>query len=71
MVAKHHPDNEIVETPWHPYVEPTREYYGECGVCDGTGRVPSFERVGCEDPCWNCDGDGKSEKDDDAIPSRF
>lgn len=62
MAANHDEADEILKTPYPPFVEPTQEYYGVCGVCHGTGTVPDYDRPNREESCWNCGGDGKSER---------
>lgn len=65
MAAEHTKDDEYVEFDYPPFIEPTQEYDGICGVCNGSGWVPDYDRPNRQEPCWNCGGDGKSIRVDD------
>jgi len=69
MAATHYEEDEIKEgygANYEPIPEPTQEYYGVCSTCNGSGNTvylgdrPSIGQH--TEPCWSCDGDGKSER---------
>jgi hypothetical protein len=41
-------------------VDPTPEYYGICGQCEGRGEVYGGEHENITETCFACGGDGKS-----------
>ena len=61
MAARHTPEQEIIETNYPPYAEPTQEAYGNCGICFGSGVESEWDNnIRREFPCGNCGGDGLS-----------
>lgn len=66
MAAQHTIEDEVVETPWPPFLEPTPEASGICGQCYGDGKETEYhERTGKligYNVCGNCGGDGKSKR---------
>ena len=62
MPATHREEDEVVIYNNEPST--TQEYYGICGVCNGSDEVPDIDafryRRGVTELCWNCGGDGKS-----------
>lgn len=64
MPAKHKAEDEIRVCLFTHTPEPTHEYYGICSVCFGDGKAPTFEKHIPYEDCWNCGGDGKSEREE-------
>jgi hypothetical protein len=68
MVAKHRKEDETkmeyledMEGNHHEVPVPTPEFHGKCGICFGYGNILGYEH-GRSNPCYNCKGDGKSER---------